>query len=400
MAKKAYIGVSGKARKVKKIYIGVSGKARKVKKGYIGVGGKARLFFSSFPTVTKQANTNLSERRGLHSAATIGSYAIFGPGNDYSSAGNYGYVTSVETFNTSLTRGTATALGAEKKIWYGGASNGKYAVFAGGYTYYSKRSTYFDSVHAFNSSLTQTVPSLGLFRACSQMASASFGSYTVFAGGEKAQNDVNVYNTSLTRTNPSEMHYDEYSSLYYMSPAAATVGNYVLIGGGYPYNAGSYSTEITNKVTAYNTSFTRSFPTTLYEKKHELAGVSLGSYALFAGGCSITSSYNTAYRTSVDAYNASLTRISAPALTVGAHELCGCAVNGCAIFSGGLGSGANPVTNVYYYDESLTSQAGTPLSTRRYAHAGTAIGSNILFAGGSSSYSSQAETTVDVYTVS
>lgn len=43
----AYIGVSGKARKVKNFYIGVNGKARKVKKAYIGVNGKARLFYSS-----------------------------------------------------------------------------------------------------------------------------------------------------------------------------------------------------------------------------------------------------------------------------------------------------------------------------------------------------------------
>ena len=47
MAKDAYIGVGGKARKVKNLYIGVGGKARKVKKAYIGVGGKARLFYTS-----------------------------------------------------------------------------------------------------------------------------------------------------------------------------------------------------------------------------------------------------------------------------------------------------------------------------------------------------------------
>lgn len=47
MAKKAYIGVDGVARKVKKMYLGVNGVARKVKKAYIGVGGLARLFFSS-----------------------------------------------------------------------------------------------------------------------------------------------------------------------------------------------------------------------------------------------------------------------------------------------------------------------------------------------------------------
>ena len=41
-----YIGVDGKARKVKGGYIGVDGKARKIKKGYIGVDGVARLCYS------------------------------------------------------------------------------------------------------------------------------------------------------------------------------------------------------------------------------------------------------------------------------------------------------------------------------------------------------------------
>lgn len=47
MAKGMYLGVSGKAQKVKKAYIGVDGKARKIKKMYIGdANGKARLCWS------------------------------------------------------------------------------------------------------------------------------------------------------------------------------------------------------------------------------------------------------------------------------------------------------------------------------------------------------------------
>lgn len=47
MAKGTYIGVGGKARKVRNLYLGVGGKARKVKKAYVGVGGKARLFYTA-----------------------------------------------------------------------------------------------------------------------------------------------------------------------------------------------------------------------------------------------------------------------------------------------------------------------------------------------------------------
>ena len=47
MAKKAYIGVDGTARKAKKIYLGIHGLAKPAKKAYVGVNGVARLFFES-----------------------------------------------------------------------------------------------------------------------------------------------------------------------------------------------------------------------------------------------------------------------------------------------------------------------------------------------------------------
>lgn len=47
MAKGAYIGVEGKARKITGGYIGVDGKARKIVKAYIGVDGKAQLFWEA-----------------------------------------------------------------------------------------------------------------------------------------------------------------------------------------------------------------------------------------------------------------------------------------------------------------------------------------------------------------
>lgn len=45
MAKGAFIGVDGVARKLSKKYIGVDGVARKISKGYMGVGGVARQFW-------------------------------------------------------------------------------------------------------------------------------------------------------------------------------------------------------------------------------------------------------------------------------------------------------------------------------------------------------------------
>lgn len=58
MAKKTYIGVSGKADEVKKIYVGVNGKARKVTKVYVGVNGIAKQVYQadhSYTTVVTPA---------------------------------------------------------------------------------------------------------------------------------------------------------------------------------------------------------------------------------------------------------------------------------------------------------------------------------------------------------
>ena len=59
MAKNLYVGVGGKARKMKAAYIGISGKARKIKKIYVGVGGKARLVYQSYIPVTGISLSNV-----------------------------------------------------------------------------------------------------------------------------------------------------------------------------------------------------------------------------------------------------------------------------------------------------------------------------------------------------
>ena len=72
MAKGVYIGVGGKARKVKKMYAGIGGKARKVKKAYVGVNGVARLFFSSGELRYYGTVAGLSVARSGLAAAAVG----------------------------------------------------------------------------------------------------------------------------------------------------------------------------------------------------------------------------------------------------------------------------------------------------------------------------------------
>ena len=112
---------------------------------------------------------------------------------------------------------------------------------------------------------------------------------------------------------------------------AAAAGNSALIGGG--RFAGTASNAVCNTVDAYDTSFTRTAPASLGDKRYLHSAVPLGAYALFAGGTATPTArggHNT-----VDAYDASLTRTSAAALSRMRTRM-GCTVLGSrALFAGG-----------------------------------------------------------------
>ena len=72
--------------------------------------------------------TALSVARMYLAGASVGDYALFGGGTDDESM-----FTTVDAYNTSLTRSTPTAL-SEGRYFLAGASVGDYALFGGGYT--------------------------------------------------------------------------------------------------------------------------------------------------------------------------------------------------------------------------------------------------------------------------
>ena len=80
---------------------------------------------------------------------------------------------------------------------------------------------------------------------------------------------------------------------YYL--AATTVGNYALFGGGQDSNYKS-------TVDAYDTSLTRTIPTPLSETSVYLAAATVGNYALFGGGLS---GYGDTLKATVDVYTVS-----------------------------------------------------------------------------------------------
>ena len=373
MAKAVYVGVDSKARKMKKAYIGIGGKARKVKKMYIGdSSGKARLCYSAELEKVGMA-TALSTTRYDMRAATVGKYALFAGGYISKSSFGYSVSSSVDAYNTSLTKSTPTELSC-KRCGHAAASVGGYALFAGGASSHNflGYGTLVSSVDAYDASLTRSAAHI--IGATVAIGGAAVGNYALFAGGtvysqinkDNVTSDVLAYDPSLTFTTAPLL------SVARANVKGASVGNYALFASG---RAGSFCTT----VDAYNASLTRTTATALSSEENRSAAATVGNHAIFVG--------NTA---SADIYDASLTKTSAAILSTARNRLAATTVGDYAIFSGG------GVAD--FCDASLTrSSIGTSMTG--YDMGAATIGDYALFAGGHSGEKSDtAYDSVEVYT--
>lgn len=216
-----------------------------------------------------------------------------------------------------------------------------------------------------------------------QPAATAIGNYALFGGGSDGgiyRNSVYAYNASLTRTMPTALSQARHQL------AATTVGEYALFGGG--WTSGSARSNV---VDAYNTSLTRTIPTALSAARSVLSATTVGNYALFGGGYY---SRGVGYDT-VDAYNASLTRTNPTALSSDRYNQAATTVGGYALFGGG--ELEDPTAVVDAYDTSLTRTSPTRLGAARRELSATTVGGYALFAGG---YSDDYHNRVDSYNTS
>lgn len=169
-------------------------------------------------------------------ACSFGTNALYAGGETRTRGGIFPYIpvrsASAEVFyyNSSLTVGAAPALAAGK-VGTASATNGKYALFAGGTTYSTQdgwlssntegKRVLSNTVDAYDTSLTRTNPTA--LSATGAFYGASLGNYALFAS---KSNDVNVYDQSLTRTTLRKL------SVERTDVASATIGNYALFAGG------------------------------------------------------------------------------------------------------------------------------------------------------------------------
>lgn len=297
------------ARKVVRAYISVAGIARKVKKIYRGVAGIARGIFVGGGLDYHGTITSMSTPTSTGASASIGNYGIFAGGFAGSTPTNI-----VEAYNSSLVKSTPSVL-SQARTHFGGAHVGSYALFAGG-SYGSNSTasqTKYSTVDTYNTSLSKSTAT-ALSTAKRVDMGASTGTYAIFAGGSNGANDsryvsyyatVNAYNSSLSRSDPTALSQGRDSM------AVTTVGEYAIFAGGqylgYAEWFGANTFLWSGVVDAYNSSLTRSVPTALATTRHNAAGASTGGYAIIAGG--------NGGGQIVETYNTSLTRSTAPDLS-------------------------------------------------------------------------------------
>lgn len=180
---------------------------------------------------------------------------------------------TTDAYDNSLTRSTITALGTAR-YYLAGASIGEYAIFAGG----KDDSTSYSLVECYDAALTKhTLENLSAIR--TNFQGASFAGYAVFGGGTTATPYIDRYNASLTRDTTIAL------SSSRSNTATGTLGSGIdkrLI-----FAGGDNKSTV---VDVFDASFTRT-SYSLSVGRTNATIVSVGNYALVAGGGSISVEY-------------------------------------------------------------------------------------------------------------
>ena len=239
---------------------------------------------------------------------SIGDYALF-------AGGNYGnpttsYTGVVDTFDLSLTQGSATSLPEQTDTSITSTSRTDYVLFCGGsVARYSGSPTATNTVIAYDTSLTQT-NATALSSNAKFVGAATLNNVSFIAGGSSAtgnqRNTVEVYDESLTKSSAQNMS----RALYKIS--GDKIGTHVVFGGGVYNSYYSYVSHHTTypQVIAYDQSLTLSTLTDLSVPRNTCGCASLDNCIIFAGGSyDGEGGYTEGIHCEVDAYDTSLTKL-------------------------------------------------------------------------------------------
>ena len=428
MAKKAYIGVDGVARKVKKGYVGVPMQYTEL--SYIQSGGSQYIDTEFKPTGStkvvcdfKMLNQGSSQQGVFGSRpGTSGRFTVF-TGNttadlqvDYNTEQTLASVsssitglnvnsrTTLEVSNSLVINGTtvktvsAASFASTYNLFLFANNNVGTAQFPG------SMKLYYCQIYDNGTLVRDFVPCInedgevGLYDRVNSKFYGNAGTGTFSAGTETGEvistncvarriKKVYIGVGSVARPCWSGGEPTYYGAITSLSAsrahhAATTVGDYALFGGG-------RNIALQSGVDAYSPSLTRMSATNLSTARQKLTAATVGEHALVAGGSNLAA---IKYAT-VDGYDSSLTKVSSVTdMTFSGHCLAATSVGNYALFGGGYGS--SPISRVDAYDTSLTRTTLTVLSAARYDLTATTVGNYALFGGG---YASKSMDTVDAY---
>lgn len=229
--------------------------------------------------------TPLRQARRNPTGISIGDYALFCGGY------NNGDVGTVDTYNSSLTRGTSSNVPASTGS--GTTISGHYAVYCSGY-----------AARAYDAGLTiHNLPNLTTARGDGHVA-ASVGTYAIIEGGDDSYG-ADIYNETLTKVTTPEA----FVSVNGTFVAASEISKYAMFAGGRSGNT------VYSYVRAVDSDLVTTTPNGLSRDGVRTA-THTSNHVLFGGmgytGVSLPD--NEGY---VDAYDSSLTRRALTRLTVG-----------------------------------------------------------------------------------
>ena len=300
----------------KRAYIGIGGTAEKIRKGYVGIDSAARKL--------KKAYIGIG---GVARPCWAGGEIVY-----------YGEITPLSTAR----RGCGTAVVSGFMLVAGGAN----AFTAGAANY--------DTVDAYDKTLTRTAVT-SLSAAGWAIAGASINGEKAFLGGRYRAgsflSNVDVYDDALTRSNTS-LSQGKYNV------RGTNVGCYALLAGG------SVNSTYYYNVDAFDMDLTKTTPLSLLADCYSGGGNIAGVYALYP-----------ASSTGSSAYDADLTRVTAPILS---HASGSYAVGSLA--RSGLVFGQYNTT-MDVFDENLTRTTISPRSVASIPGV-TALEDHVLAAGG------------------
>lgn len=233
---------------------------------------------------------------------------------------------------------------------------GNYALFIGGREIRTTGSPVTGVVDAINTSLTRSsAPSLSVARCL--LATTNTASFSITCGGKEASGAASkkcdAYNSSLIRSEPNEIEKATVSIV-----GASVLDTALFFSSGYVY---SYSNQLVYQ----------QLETTFISGKISPAS-SAGNYAIV---CS--------YDSGVIAIDSFLTQHQLDPLSINRYDMGASTAGETALFVGGyISSQSSWYDNADGYTTSLTHVIAEPLIFQRSNEAGTLLGSNAVFAGG------------------